>query len=145
VMDTVKYYPILHKFLLKIPHRKMHKLQVCEHNRFICFNKILTGHVALGDDNVTTDLSSAWHNLIYLQSDLAEPGPKKVQTLKMGNNYHNNLLHNLLTLVSCFIVSPSLIEVLISIFKLYVTCITGKLPESEIGYKCVDCNEQSTS
>jgi hypothetical protein len=67
VMDTVKCYPILHKFLLKIPHRIMHKLQVCEHNIFICFNKILTGHVALGDDNVTTDLSSAWHNLIYLQ------------------------------------------------------------------------------
>ncbi len=47
--------------------------------------------------------------------------PKKGQTTKIGNKDHINLLHNLFTLVTCFIVSISPIKVLISIFRFHVT------------------------
>jgi hypothetical protein len=123
VMDMVKYYRILHNFLLKIPHRKIHKLQVCERNRFIYFNLILNGHVAEGDDNVQqiSPLSGIDWVCFVCNKDLAEPGPKKGPTTKIGNKYLINLLHNPLTLVTLFIIFTSLGEELISIFRFHVT------------------------
>ena len=79
MMVMVKYYPILHKFIFKNHHRKIQKLQVCEQNRFICFNKILTGHVPLEVNNVQqiSPLSGIDWVCFICNTDLAEPGPKR--------------------------------------------------------------------
>jgi len=78
-MDMVIiYYPILHKLLLKIPLRIIHKLQVCEQNRFIGGNKKLTLYVELGADNgheISPLPGIDW--VCLCNKDLAEKGPKK--------------------------------------------------------------------